>query len=86
MSIGKNIEKIREEKGLLQKNVAAAAGLHPANYYKTEKGEREPSIEALDKIARLFGMTVDKIIHYEGKAPLTECLPNQNSKISFKKI
>lgn len=69
MTVGKNIKKIREQRGLLQKDVAAAAGLHPANYNKTEKGEREPSIEALDKIAVLFGMTVDEIIHYEGKVP-----------------
>ncbi|HEX8549498.1 MAG TPA: helix-turn-helix transcriptional regulator [Cytophagaceae bacterium] len=69
MTVGKNIKKIREQKGLLQKDVAAAAGLHPANYNKTEKGEREPSIEALDKIAKLFGMTVDEIIHFEGKVP-----------------
>jgi transcriptional regulator with XRE-family HTH domain len=69
MTVGKNIKKIREQKGLLQKDVAAAAGLHPANYNKTEKGEREPSIEALDKISRLFGMTVDEIIHFEGKVP-----------------
>jgi transcriptional regulator with XRE-family HTH domain len=45
------------------------AGLHPANYNKTEKGEREPSIEALDKISKLFGMTMDEIIHFEGKIP-----------------
>jgi len=69
MTVGKNIKKIREQKGLLQKDVAAAAGLHPANYNKTEKGEREPSIEALDKISKLFGMTVDEIIHFEGKVP-----------------
>ena len=69
MTVGKNIKKIREQRGLLQKDVAAAAGLHPANYNKTEKGEREPSIEALDKIAKLFGMTVDEIIHFEGKMP-----------------
>jgi len=69
MNVGKNIKKIREQKKLLQKDVAAAAGLHPANYNKTEKGEREPSIEALDKIAKLFGMTVDEIIHFEGKVP-----------------
>lgn len=49
--------------------MAVAAGLHPANYNKMEKGEREPSIEALDKIAQLFGMTVDQIIHYEGDLP-----------------
>lgn len=69
MHIGKNIKKIREQKGLMQKEVAAAAGLHPANYNKVEKGEREPSIEALDKIAKLFAMTVDEVIHFEGKVP-----------------
>ncbi len=67
--IGINIKEIRKEKGLLQKEVAAAADLHPANYNKIEKGEREPSVKALTKIAALFAMTVDQIIHYEGEVP-----------------
>lgn len=45
-------QKIREEKGLMQKEIAAVASMHPANYNKVEKGEREPSIDALDKIAK----------------------------------
>ena len=49
--------------------MAATAGMHPANYNKVEKGEREPSIDALDKIAKLFGLNVDQLIHYEGKIP-----------------
>lgn len=65
MQIGLNIKKIREKRGLLQKEVANIAGLHPANYNKTEKGERELSIEALYKIAQFFGMTVDQIINYD---------------------
>jgi transcriptional regulator with XRE-family HTH domain len=69
MHIGLNIKKIREEKGLMQKEIAAAAGMHPANYNKVEKGEREPSIDALDKIAKLFGLTVDQLIHFEGNIP-----------------
>jgi transcriptional regulator with XRE-family HTH domain len=69
MHIGKNIRKIREQKGLMQKEVASAAAIHTSNYSKIEKGEREPSIEALDKIATLFDMTVDQIIHFEGKMP-----------------
>ena len=69
MNIGKNIKKIREQKGLMQKEVASAAAIHTSNYSKIEKGEREPSIEALDKIATLFDMTVDEIIHFEGKIP-----------------
>ena len=54
MQIGVNIKKIREQKGMLQKEVATAAGLHASNYSKIEKGEREPTIPALDKIAMLF--------------------------------
>ena len=69
MHIGLNIKKIREEKGLMQKEVAAAASMHPANYNKVEKGEREPSLDALDKISKLLGLTVDQIMHYEGKMP-----------------
>ncbi|MEX2594026.1 MAG: helix-turn-helix transcriptional regulator [Anditalea sp.] len=49
--------------------MAAAADLHPANYNKMEKGEREPSVDALGKISKLFDMTVDQIIYYEGDIP-----------------
>jgi transcriptional regulator with XRE-family HTH domain len=85
MQIGLNIKKIREQKGLLQKEVASIAGLHPANYNKTEKGERELSIEAVDKIAQYFGMTVDQIIHYEGDMPTEVKIENKasNEKIQM---
>jgi transcriptional regulator with XRE-family HTH domain len=69
VSIGKNIKKIREQKGLMQKEVAAVADMQASNYSKIESGQRDISIEALDKIAKLFGMTVDEIIHFEGKVP-----------------
>ncbi len=69
MHVGLNIKKIREQKGLMQKEIAAVAGMHPANYNKVEKGEREPSIDALDKIAKFFGRTIDQLIHYEGNMP-----------------
>jgi len=69
MHVGLNIKKIREQKGLMQKEIAAVAGMHPANYNKVEKGEREPSIDALDKIAKFVGLTIDQLIHYEGDIP-----------------
>ncbi len=64
-SIGKSIKKIGEQKGLMQKEVAFTANMQASNYSKIESGQRDISIEALDKIAPLFGMTVDEIIHYE---------------------
>jgi len=79
MNIGKNIKKIREQKELMQKEVASAAAIHTSNYSKIEKGEREPSIEALDKIATLFNMTVDEIIHFEGKIPQEVTIKNKTA-------
>lgn len=65
VSIGKNIKKLREQKGLMQKEVASSADLQASNYSKIESGQRDISVEALDKIANFFGMTVDEIIHFE---------------------
>jgi hypothetical protein len=65
VSVGKNIKKIREQKGLMQKEVASVADMQASNYSKIESGQRDVSVEALDKIANSFGMTVDEIIHFE---------------------
>jgi transcriptional regulator with XRE-family HTH domain len=65
VSLGKNIKKIREQKGLMQKEVASVADMQASNYSKIESGQRDVSVEALDKIANFFGMTVDEIIHFE---------------------
>lgn len=86
MHIGLNIKKIREEKGLRQKEVAAVAGLHPANYNKVEKGEREPSISAIDKISKLLGMTVDQLIHYEGNIPNEVTIEDKSTNEKLKLI
>jgi len=65
VSIGKNIKRIREQRGLMQKEVASSADLQASNYSKIESGQRDISVEALDKIANFFGMTVDEIIHFD---------------------
>ena len=69
-SIGSNIKKIRKQKGLLQKEVASTVDMQASSYSKIESGQRDISVEALDKIAQLFRMTVDEIIHYgDSKIP-----------------
>lgn len=65
VSVGKNIKKIREQKGLMQKEVASVADMQASNYSKIERGQRDISVEALDKLAQFFGMTIDEIIHFE---------------------
>jgi len=63
--IGKIIKKYREEKNLTQKQIADLIHMHRSNYSRVETGERELSIEAIQKIATLFGMTIDQLINEE---------------------
>ncbi len=69
MNVAANIRTIREQKGLLQKQVAASIGLKPAHYNKIETAQREPSLEVLDKLARFFEMTLDELVHFGGQLP-----------------
>ena len=69
MSLGANIKKIREQKGLLQKQVASELAIGYTNYNKMENGIREPSVGELQKLAGLFNMSVDQILNTDGDIP-----------------
>ena len=83
-SIGKHIKKIRDQNGLMQKEVTAVADLQASNYSKIESRQRDISVEALDKIAVFFGMTVDEGIHFKDKktpSPVKVLVKTTNKKI-----
>ncbi|MDZ4757379.1 MAG: helix-turn-helix transcriptional regulator, partial [Bacteroidota bacterium] len=69
MSISENIKKIREDKGLMQKDVYNKIGLKPAHYNKLEKALIEPSVDILNKLASYYGLTIIEIIHYSNATP-----------------
>jgi transcriptional regulator with XRE-family HTH domain len=69
MSIADNIKKLREDKGLMQKEVYNEIGLKPGHYNRLEKGLVEPSIEILDKLASIYGVSLDEIVHYSNATP-----------------
>ena len=69
MSLAKNIKQLREQQGLLQKQVATQIGLGISHYNKIENGQREASVKMLDKLAQLYGITIDQIVHLEGTMP-----------------
>lgn len=69
MSLGKTIKKIRDQKGMLQKLVAAELNIGTTNYNKLENGNREPSVKELQQLATLFGLTIDQILNFEGDLP-----------------
>lgn len=69
MDLAQNLKALREQKGLLQKEVANAVDVHPSNYSKMGKGERDVSIEVADRLAKFFGVTLDELVHMNGKVP-----------------
>jgi transcriptional regulator with XRE-family HTH domain len=67
MNIAENLKKIREQRGYQQKQVALEIGIGTTNYNRVENGQREASIEVLDKLANFYGITIDDIVHFEDK-------------------
>ena len=58
MDISKNIQKIRQEKGITQSQVAEAIGMERTNYFRIEKRGNKLSVEQLEKIAGALGVSV----------------------------
>jgi transcriptional regulator with XRE-family HTH domain len=69
MTIGEKIKQVRKEKGLQQKAVALEIGLDQSNYNKIENGRREPSVEVLQKLSVIFGVTVDDLLNPDNNQP-----------------
>ncbi len=67
--IGKTIKSIREEKGLTQQQIAELVNMHRSNYSRVEAGDRDLSLDAVNKIARYFGMTIDELVNFDGNIP-----------------
>lgn len=69
MNVGDNIKKLRKEKGLQQKQVAIELGIDQSNYNKIENDKRELSVDVLNKLSGLFGVTVDNILNPNKEIP-----------------
>lgn len=67
--IGKTIKGIREEKGLTQQQIAGMVNMHRSNYSRVEAGDRDLSLDSVNKIARYFGMTIDELVNFDGNIP-----------------
>lgn len=60
--IGKKLRELREEKGLLQKDVANFLNISTSAYGYYEQGKRNPDIENLSKLADFFNVSTDYLL------------------------
>ncbi|MFO7574270.1 MAG: helix-turn-helix transcriptional regulator [Bacteroidales bacterium] len=66
--------------------VATFIGVDKSAYSKIEKGMRAVTVEELQKMARLFEMTTDQIINYDGKIPTEVVLEDKTAAEQMKLI
>ena len=60
-----NIEKIRNEKGIKQEELAKEMGVSRQTISSLENGRYNPSIILAYKISKYFGLTIEEIFDFE---------------------
>lgn len=60
-TIGINIKKIRQEKGLTQKKLAQACNMYESQIRKYESGKVKPKINTLGKISKALEVPITKL-------------------------
>ncbi|WP_242016260.1 helix-turn-helix domain-containing protein, partial [Pseudomonas aeruginosa] len=74
MTIGENIRRAREAKGLTQREVWEATGISESSYKSYEKGERPPPGDKIVTLARLLGVSTDDLLLDEAERDVSDDL------------
>jgi len=77
MIVGDRIRAIRERKQLSQVELAVRAGLVRSHISNIENGYVVPSIETLEKIARVLEVPLHQLFYDGGEQPPLPNLPNR---------
>lgn len=62
MSFPERIIALKNEKHVLQKEIAAAIGITVRNYQRYEKGEQQPTLPVLVSLADYFSVSLDFLV------------------------
>ena len=78
-----NISRLRYVNGYSQEKVAEKIGISRQAYAKWEKGETIPDVERCQKLAELYGVTIDSLINFSDKVGTTTLIPGPKGKHIF---
>ena len=60
--LGRNVRRLREEKGWSQEDFADRAGIHRTYVSDIERGQRNPTITVVEKLAKPFDVSSGKLL------------------------
>ncbi len=72
--IGKRIQVLRQKKGISKCKLASEAGVSPSYIPDLEKGKKCPTVEVLDNICDVLGVTLKEFFDY----------PNEEENYTFR--
>ncbi len=62
--IGKNIQKIRESKGISQQELAAKCNFEKSNMSRLEAGRVNPTLSTLEKVAKALDVSLAELFTF----------------------
>jgi transcriptional regulator with XRE-family HTH domain len=60
--LGRNLRRLREEKGWSQEDYADRAGIHRTYVADIERGRRNPTVTVVEKLAKPFGIGAGRLL------------------------
>ena len=81
--LSENIMMLRSVNGYSQEEVAEKVGISRRAYAKWEKGETVPDVERCQKLAELYGTTIDSILNFSHKVGDSVVTPAPKGKHIF---
>lgn len=67
--IGKKIRSLRKKMGLTQEKLSEISNIHPTYLGQIERGEKEPSLKTLIRIADALNTSTSYLLSRESKHP-----------------
>lgn len=61
-NLSERLIQLKEEQGVLKKDIAKAVGISIMGYYRYEAGERVPNADVLIKLADYFNVSLDYLV------------------------
>ena len=60
---GPEVKRLRESRGMTQRQLAALIGANASAICRIEKGDRDPLATTAARLARVFGVPIEHLVH-----------------------
>lgn len=64
INVGKQIQKLRESKGLSQQDLAAKCNFEKSNMSRLETGRVNPTLSTLEKVAKALDVPIAELFRF----------------------